>query len=51
MDKRNFLDILIRNSPEEINEYILKKGKKPKSVLPYEIIDKEKYKKNFLEEK
>ena len=48
MKKDDFISILKRNSPKEINEYIENKGKKRKSVLPYDIVDKDLYEKNFL---
>lgn len=48
MDKESFIDILKRNSPEEINEFIENRGKKQKSILPYDIVDKDKYNKSFL---
>lgn len=48
MTQSEFIDILMRESPQELNRFIEEKGKKPKAILPYDIIDKEKYQKEFL---
>lgn len=38
--KEDFLDELMRFSPDELNEYIKANGKPPKSVRLYHMVDK-----------
>lgn len=42
MKKENFLDLLKRNSPAEILDFISKKGKKKKNVNAITFFDKNK---------
>lgn len=39
MEKDNFIELLKRNSANEILDYIKRKGKKKKSINPLKFID------------
>lgn len=34
MDQNSFIDILIKNDPESMKDFLLKNGKKPKPISP-----------------
>lgn len=42
IEKDNFIEFLASASPEEVNQYILEKGKPPKLIEPMIFFDKSK---------
>ena len=40
VEKENFIQFLASSTPEEINQYILQKGKPPKLIEPIVFFDK-----------
>lgn len=51
MKKESFLQLLMRDSPEEINEIIRKHGKGPKMVNAITFLDDNTYKESHKEDK
>ena len=41
INKRDFIDFLANATPEEVNKYILEKGKPRKTIQPMFFFDKE----------
>ena len=51
MKRESFLQLLMRDSPEEINEIIRKQGKGPKMVNAITFLDDDTYKDLYKEDK
>lgn len=42
IEKEDFIEFLVNATPEEVNQYILEKGKPPKLIEPMIFFDKSK---------